>query len=108
MSCLTALPRSTGWMVNKTRFLHAALGCLTFESALPSGESLHGLEGQRTFSTGNRVVFIIGIAPKEMQTSINVATIRLNHILSTCSCDIASSLAIPHAISGRAGGGALQ
>jgi hypothetical protein len=48
------------------------------------------------------------MAPKEMQTSINVATIRLNHILSTCSCDITSSLAISHAISGQAGVGALQ
>jgi hypothetical protein len=88
--------------------LHAALGCMKFESALPSDESLHGLERQRIFSTGNRVVFIIGMAPKEMQPSINVATIRQNHILSNCSCDIPSSLAIPHAISGRAGGGALQ
>jgi hypothetical protein len=95
-------------MANKSRFLHAALGCLNLASAPPLGESLDGLERQRVFSTGNRVVFIIGMAPKEMQTSINVATIRLNHILSTCSCDIASSLAIPHAISGRAGGGALQ
>jgi hypothetical protein len=74
----------------------------------PSGESLHGLERQRIFSTGNRVVFITGMAPKEMQTSINVATIRLNHILSTCSFDITSSLAISHAISGQAGVGALQ